>query len=82
MPYLAHLDTDKIERAEQAAAYLESLNQYWANDTRVQVSQLVADLRQELTNRKPAWHPEAVTLEGSHAEAGTRLPVALGLRPG
>jgi len=59
--YLAHMDTDKLARAEQAAAFLDSLGNFWPNDTRVQVAQLLAELRQELSDRKPAWIPEAVT---------------------
>jgi hypothetical protein len=57
--YLAHLDTDKLERAEQATAFLDGLGNFWPVDTRVQVAQLLSELRQELSGRKPAWNPEA-----------------------
>ena len=50
--YLAHLDNEKLDRAEQAAAFLVSLGNYWLNDQRVQVAQLLADLRSEQETRK------------------------------
>ena len=58
MPYLAHLDTEKLKTAEQAAAVLDNLASYWDTDQRATVSVLLAKLRQELSSRRPAWHPE------------------------
>ena len=58
MPYLAHLDTERVKTAEQAAAVLDNLASYWDKDQTATVSALLARLRQELSSRKPAWHPD------------------------
>ncbi len=51
MPYLAHLDTERLKTAEQAAAVLDSLSAYWDMNQRATISMLLARLRQELGDR-------------------------------
>lgn len=51
MPYLAHLDTERLKTAEQAAAVLDNLSAYWDMNQRATISMLLARLRQELGDR-------------------------------
>ena len=45
--YLARMDTGKLARAEQAAAFPGSVGNFWPDGARVQVARLLAGLRQE-----------------------------------
>ena len=53
MPFLTDLDTANLERAEQAAAFLNSLSAYfWRPDNRLAIADLLAEMREELASRK------------------------------
>ncbi|MGH3187892.1 MAG: hypothetical protein ACRDPY_39035, partial [Streptosporangiaceae bacterium] len=60
MPYLAHLDTERLKTAEQAAAVLDNLASYWDKDQKATISVLLARLRQCSATRwlgmsAPCW---------------------------
>jgi hypothetical protein len=54
MTQLGRLDKDRLDRAEQAIAFLVSISTYFEEPTRVELWQLQADVREELSSRQPA----------------------------
>ena len=54
MSQLGRLDKDRLDRAEQAIAFLVSISTYFEEATRIELWQLQADVHEELSSRQPA----------------------------